>query len=156
MNLFLPSTARVCAGRCLVLIFLSAAGCGKADSSGQWTEVTGTVTSDGKPLAGAEVQFVPKSDAALGVHSTTTDEQGAFTLKSDKSNAPLRPGAYAVLVRKVGSKGNDPSLPGGGMGAVKNELPAVYSDKAKTPFQADLQAGTQALPPFEIKPAKPK
>ncbi|MBA4187725.1 MAG: hypothetical protein C0467_06870 [Planctomycetaceae bacterium] len=125
------------------------AGCGSNSSTSTTAEVTGTVTLDGKPLENAEVQFVPKSDPALGLHVAKTDSSGRFKITQDSPTNPVKPGTYAVLVSKV-IGGNDPSQPGGGMDAQKNEVPAVYQDRNKTPLSADVREGSNTLQPFQI------
>ncbi|WP_439620539.1 hypothetical protein [Gemmata sp.] len=128
-------------------------GCGSPAGSPS-AEVTGSVTLDGKPLAGAEVQFVPKGNAALGLHAAKTDAGGRFRVTRDAPNNPVKPGTYAVLVSKV-SGGNDPSQPGGGMEAQKNEVPAVYQDRNHTPLTAEVRDGATELPPFAITQSGP-
>ena len=145
---------RFCSQRSLALLttalgFLFLVGCGGKDSGSQ-SEVTGSVMFEGKPLPGAEIQFVPQGSGGARVHNVTTDEQGKYTLKSGPSD-PLEPGDYVVLVRKIATGGNDPSKPGGGMGAVTNEVPAAYADRAKSPFKVELKSGAQTLQPFEVK-----
>ncbi|VTT96835.1 Uncharacterized protein OS=Blastopirellula marina DSM 3645 GN=DSM3645_20907 PE=4 SV=1 [Gemmataceae bacterium] len=129
-------------------------GCGNPTTGGPSAEVTGSVTLDGKPLADAEVQFVPKGNAALGLHTAKTDAAGRFRITRDAPNNPVKPGTYAVLVSKV-SGGNDPSKPGGGMDAQKNEVPAAYQDRNRTPLTAEVRDGATDLPPFAISHAAP-
>jgi len=124
------------------------AGCGNSGNSVPSAEVTGTVTLDGQPLADAEVQLVPKS-SELGLHTAKTDASGHFRITQDAKNNPVKPGSYAVLVSKV-TGGNDPNAPGGGMDAQKNEVPAVYQDRNKTPLTAEVREGANALDPFQI------
>jgi len=132
------------------LLALATIGCDRHPSG--TAEVSGRVTLDGQPLAGAEVELVPQANPELGGHTATTDSDGAFTVQPPSgSNNPLRPGQYVVLVRKLRSKGNDPNQPGGGMGAVVDEVPAVYHDRARSPFVADVHDGENTLPTFDVK-----
>lgn len=136
--------------RVFVAAVLAAAtvGCG-SKTEGPSAEVTGSVTLDGKPLDNAEIQFVPKGNATLGLHTAKTDASGRFRVTRDAPNNPVKPGTYAVLVSKV-TGGNDPSQPGGGMDAQKNEVPAVYQDRSKTPLAAEVRDGATELQPFAI------
>ena len=137
--------------RIVLVSLLTAAqfGCGEKPSAPS-AEVTGVVTLDGAPLPDAEVQLVPKNaDAALGVHVGKTDAAGRFRITRDAPNNPVKPGTYSVLVSKL-TGGNDPSKPGGGMDAQKNEVPAPYQDRGKTPLIAEVRDGVNDLPPFAI------
>ncbi|HEX4608292.1 MAG TPA: carboxypeptidase-like regulatory domain-containing protein [Urbifossiella sp.] len=132
------------------VLALAAAGCG-GGAAGPTAEVSGTVNIDGQPLAGADVEFIPVSDAGLGIHVARTDASGAYTLKPDGSNMPFRPGSYVVTVRKLVTGGSDSGKPGGGMGAVTNEVPAAYGNRTKSQLRAEVKAGSQTLPAFELK-----
>lgn len=77
-------------------------GCGEAQRS--IAPVSGKVTPDGKPLAGASVIFIPMDDPKLplGVISKAeTDAQGHFTLiTSDERNGAVV-GEHAVRISTV-------------------------------------------------------
>ena len=84
--------------RLLVLLvavaLISAAGCGK----GGTVPLHGTVTLDGRPLAGATVHFIaqdPGGKDALG----STDAEGVFRLSTSKPDDGAFPGKYKVIVR---------------------------------------------------------
>ena len=118
------------------------AGCGGGHPT---ADVSGSVTLDGRPLADAEVKFVPTSDANLGMLVGTTDAGGRFSISHDAAGGSASVGSYAVLVSKPTGGA------GGEMGAVvKNDVTAVYQDRNRTPLKADLKAGTNALPPFAL------
>lgn len=119
-------------------------GCGGAHSA----TAHGTVMLNGQPLAGAEVQFIPKSDSSLGSHTTTTGPDGTFTLKAESSNAPVRPGSYVVVVNKW--LAGDSSKGGGGMEGMKNEIPEAYRAQATTTLKAEIKEGESTLDPFHI------
>ena len=117
------------------------AGCGGGAPT---ADVSGSVTLDGRPLADAQVQFVPATDANLGTLVGTTDPGGTFSISRDAAGGPALAGSYVVLVSK-------PVGAGGGMGAVvKNDVPDVYQDRNRTPLKADLKAGSNSLPPFAV------
>lgn len=117
------------------------AGCSESVKS---SIAQGTVTLNGQPLAGAEVQFIPKSDSTLGAHTTTTGPDGTFTMKAAAANTPLRPGSYIIVVNKwtAGS--------GGGMEGMKNEVPELYRAQATTTLKAEIKEGENALGTFSL------
>src|SRR5688572_7259469 len=69
------------------------AGCGSG--SGPTTViVTGTVTMDGKPLAGANVVFHPLDGAETALASqAVTDAEGRFELTTHAGGGKFKPGA---------------------------------------------------------------
>ena len=87
----------------LVTIFTVAAltGCG----NGKLTtiNVTGTVTYEGEPLAGATVNFIPKAEGQGHPAYGMTDAQGHYKLQTLLGNpdAGTTPGKYAVSVIKM-------------------------------------------------------
>jgi hypothetical protein len=126
---------------------ISLAGCGR----GPITRVTGQVTLDGKPLDGAQVQFVQKSDPALGYASAITNAAGAFTIEPDaRNNNLLRPGLFVVLVSK-----DVPQNASGEMGTpLLHLVPAIYGIQAQTPLSAEIKEGDNPLPPLEVRGEK--
>ncbi len=78
---------------------VSSLGCGGGSSGGVPVyPVSGTVTMDGGPVAGAAVTFAPKENqpAAAG----RTDSQGNFVLTTYTGGDGAAEGEYVVLVRK--------------------------------------------------------
>ena len=76
---------------CLMLA-LMLAGCGGSRTS----PVEGVVLLDGKPLAGASIQFVPqgKGRDATG----ETDQKGQFAMSTFKPRDGMLPGEYKVVI----------------------------------------------------------
>jgi hypothetical protein len=69
-----------------------AIGCGPKER--EIAPVSGTVTLDGQPLAGANVAFIPQATSGTVGHVTSrgrTDAQGKYTLKT--ADTPPRDGA---------------------------------------------------------------
>jgi hemoglobin len=90
-------------------------------------EVAGTVTLDGKPLAGATVAFHPDKGDPI---TAKTQEDGTYKVGAVKA------GRYRVTVSKeVGGK---------------QLIPARYSDPAKSTLEAEVKKGKQPLN-FELK-----
>src|SRR5262245_3750967 len=92
--------------------------------------VTGTVTMQGKPVAGAAVIFVPT--AADGeAASAITDSEGKYALTTWQAGDGARPGEYRVKVSKQDVAAVDPSK------MVKNlsieEEQKIYVENKKPP-----------------------
>src|SRR6187399_2370414 len=68
--------------------------------------VTGTVTSQGKPVAGAVITFVP-TDAGEAA-SAITDSEGKYALTTWAAGDGARPGEYRVKVSKQEQAAADP------------------------------------------------
>jgi carboxypeptidase family protein len=60
--------------------------------------VTGTVTLQGKPVAGAAVTFVPTGEGEAA--SAITDSEGKYALTTWQAGDGARPGEYRVKVSK--------------------------------------------------------
>lgn len=82
-------TARALAA---VLLAMGFSGCGGSRTS----PVEGVVLLDGKPVAGASVQFVPQG---AGRDATAeTDQNGQFVLSTFEPRDGAIPGAYKVVI----------------------------------------------------------
>lgn len=138
------------------LFALSAMGCGGV----KLVPVQGTVFKDGKPMADANVSFVPdqsnkESTAGTGV----TGEDGAFQIRFE-DRAGLSPGKYKVMVVSNSVEGIavNPDFEADPMMARQAALAKKPSEAAKaTPFRADFEAeieseGNKTLK-FEAKSA---
>ena len=93
-----------------LFVLVTVVGCGGGGEDIGAVPVEGTVTMDGKPLAGAAVAFVGTTEgtrAAAGV----TDESGKFVLTTVEQGDGAIPGEYKVTVTKT--KGEPPSAPTG-------------------------------------------
>ena len=112
---------------------------------------------DGQPLGGAQIQLLPKGDATHGMHSATTDSNGAFTISEPAgSNNPIRPGSYVVLVSKFAVQANAENQPGAGMGGMVNEVPEIYQDRNASPLVVEILSAKTTLPTLELKRAPDK
>ena len=90
----------------LVTVGVVLTGCGNSSRPPTYP-VTGTVTSQGKPVAGAVITFVPtdKGEAA----SAITDSEGKYALTTWEAGDGARPGQYGVKVSKQEQAAVDPS-----------------------------------------------
>ena len=136
----------------LVPLGLLACGCSRPPSA----RVRGQVLLDGRPLAGAAVQFWPKDDLDLGVYSGKAGPDGTFELQGRDGNR-VKPGRYIVVIsRNVKKDGTLPTKEDDQMalaapGALRNTLPVKYSDRNNPPFTVEVKVGDNRLPPFEVK-----
>lgn len=120
--------------------------------------VSGVVTMDGDPVAGATVTFSPKAGQPTAVGRT--DAQGKYQLTTYESGDGAAPGEYAVLISKsdVGpveeiAHGPDFESPaqhraqqrGGSM------LPAQYANAADTPLTATVAEGGENKIDFNLE-----
>ena len=91
----------------LTIVGIVLTGC-SSSSRPRTYPVTGTVTSQGKPLAGAAITFVPTGDDAEAA-SAITDANGKYALTTWKAGDGARPGEYRVKVSKQAQTTVDPS-----------------------------------------------
>jgi hypothetical protein len=79
--------------RVLFTLFVAAiAGCGGART----TPVEGVVLLDGKPLAGASIQFVPQEKGRQA--TAETDASGQFAMSTLQPRDGVLPGTYKVVI----------------------------------------------------------
>jgi len=91
--------------------------CGTKPDLPELGQVTGVVTLDDQPLAGANVTFIPtNSRPCVGA----TDAEGRYTLyfNSETTGAPL--GTHSVQISKMGEDGDTTEL-----------IPASYNSNTK-------------------------
>jgi hypothetical protein len=139
---------------CLVFaVLLTTVGCGS--DYVPLAEVEGTVTLDGKPLEGAEVQFVPEPGKAVIAPRSTgrTNEQGQFKLVCDDGRSGAMLGEHRVAVMDLKAYGDTPpSVEKGARYESADALPQpkfrfgqIYSDLTRTPLRKEVKAGKQTI-----------
>jgi hypothetical protein len=163
-----------CALRASLLLLLMSVGCGDAKT----VKVQGTVTLDGKPLAGAMVTFLPLSEKEGRAGGGRTDSGGNFRLTTFKTDDGLLPGQYRVTVvmpdddranvtggnpmemdekakRAYFSKGSSQGRREAAKRKTKkpSPIPAVYGDPLKTPFKETVPHGRPVK--IELKSTEP-
>lgn len=136
---------------CGTSLLLVAVGCGS-----KLPVVSGTVTLDGQPLAGATVIFMPE-DEALSPALGTTDANGGYTLEQEEGVAGIQRGEYSVRITtfQPGSQDTDPATP-----AIREKVPVRYNlntelnevvgaeqDSQEKPFNYDLKSGGPIFQP---------
>ncbi len=136
--------ARLLLGFALVL----GLGCGP----GQFAPVSGTVTMNGKPLAGALVIFSPIAregsiDAGPG-SSGKTNDKGEYALTSDTGRTGALVGKHRVsvsLMNPGAGDSDDRRRPG----QLVNQVPVRYNGKTELTY--DVPAGGTNKADFSLK-----
>ena len=90
----------------LLTVGIVLAGCSKSSRPPTYP-VTGTVTFQGKPVAGAAITFVPTGEGEAA--SAITDSEGKYALTTWQAGDGARPGEYRVKVSKQEQAAVDPS-----------------------------------------------
>lgn len=127
-------------------------GCGSGGAISGTAPVTGKVTYNGQPVAGASIGFY--TDAADGrVAVATSRADGSYELMTLDTKGAL-PGNYSVTVKKTeippeltkevsmeeaAANANKP-LP-----QPKELLPAKYGTPAKTPLKFEVKSGSNTI-----------
>ena len=124
----------------LVAVLVICCGCGSKTEGPATAAVTGEVTLDGVPVAGADVSFLPAADGANTVPAqAVTDDAGKFEVISvfdqGKTTKPgMTPGNYSVEVSLL------QRAPAGEAftAAPKNALPEKYASAATSGLQVTV------------------
>ena len=90
----------------LVAVGIVLSGCSNSSKPPTYP-VTGTVTMQGKPVAGAAITFVPTTEGEAA--SAITDSEGKYALTTWAAGDGARPGEYRVKVSKQEQQAVDPS-----------------------------------------------
>jgi len=132
----------------LVTIFTAIAlttGCG--DGKLATIKVSGTVTYDGAPLAGAAVSFSPKGEGhpAYGF----TDDNGYYILQTQLGNpdAGTTPGEYEVTIRK---RKELPDNERRGVIEAPSIIPERYENPAMSGLTATVEKGKENVFDFTL------
>jgi hypothetical protein len=139
---------------CLIFAF-TLVGCGGARTS----PVEGIVLLDGKPLAGASIQFVPQEQ---GKDATgQTDNSGQFAMSTFQPRDGVLPGTYKVVISpptgevdptKYGNAGD--AMSAASKAPAKKEstgpaFPQQYSRADQTPLTQEVPVKGQVK--FDLK-----
>lgn len=139
------------------LTILVVLGCGGDPKKPDTSPVSGTVTLDGKPLAGAVVAFYDvagKSNPGTG----TTDEAGKYTV-GFATNRGIIPGSYKVIISHyVGLDGSPLKLEEGMdveqllmQEKAKNSLPEAFTSIDATSLKAEVKSGQSHTFDWKLK-----
>ncbi len=126
------------------------------------TPVSGLVTLDGQPCAGANVAFIPLGETSGNGGLGQTDETGKFTAhlhdgQTGKGPPGLLPGQYKVLINKTVNPDGTPFIATAEVAPIdanaKELLPEIYSNYEQTKLQADVGLAAVELK-YELRSAR--
>jgi hypothetical protein len=141
------------AERSLVTAFLilTPMGCG-GNGNPSHVRVSGTITLNGAPLAGAQVTFIPINDTQGIGAEARTEADGRYQLIDRRGKPGTEPGAYKVTISKrlmpdgseVPVDDKTPPI----RSPARESLPPYYSDASRTRLQVVVpeQGGTIDFP----------
>src|SRR5687768_4389869 len=123
-----------------LLALVAVAGCDSSTEGPQTFAVTGIVTLDGQPVAGADVAFLPGAgtpDAAPA--QAVTDDRGRFEVttlfdQGRTSRAGMTAGSYGVQITQL----TRPPPSTGLSQAPRNMLPQKYASTATSGLSATV------------------
>lgn len=127
----------------MFLLAFAASGCGAKPAAALVdVPVSGVVTLDGAPLAGAMVYFQSSDPAAFASLAGMTDESGLYRLKTVTPQTSAFSGAYQVSISRMlkpdGSSLGPNEMPAN-VGATES-LPPKYSMIGQSQLKADVPA----------------
>src|SRR3954463_16517520 len=131
----------------LVTVGIVLTGCSNSSRPPRYP-VTGMVTYQGKPLAGAVITFVP-TGADGEAASAFTDADGKYALTTWEAGDGARPGEYRVKVSKQEQQAVDPSKMVKNLSIEEEQKTYVESKKPRPPakslipskYQDDVTSG---------------
>ena len=139
-----------------VALILAAIGCG-GPSLPNAVSVSGTVSYQDKPVAGAQV-VLNNTDEKGKPASGVTDAQGNFSVQTYVDGAQAKgamPGSYKVTVTKIeqstlSSEEMMKAASGGNPAGPKHLLPKKYSSLTTTSLTAEVKKGSPAPLKLEL------
>jgi hypothetical protein len=119
-----------CGGLLLMLAVLCLSGCGSSDGY-TLVPVSGTITLDGKPLAGASVSFQRTGgDTTVGPGSgAVTDASGKYELKTAEANSQMGAVVGQHVVRITGVQDQRAADDDTAHPMAKDPVPPRYRDR---------------------------
>ncbi len=134
----------------VLMLVLVWCGCSSRSGTGPaLIPVEGTVTLDGKPLAGALVTFIPVGDTRGSGGTGYTDQNGRYTLRSADGGAGVPAGPYRVTISKLVMPDGSDYSPQAGVAPMdspaQERLPVQYSDLQFTTLQATVSKQDQPI-----------
>jgi hypothetical protein len=125
------------------LILAAVAGCGK--SPPPQTDVSGTVTFEGKPVEGVIVTFYPiveKGQPRLAYSRATSDAAGKYTLISEDG----KPGAVVAKHKVVVNWPVRGAKEMATQAAPSPAIPTQYTTATETPIEVEVKSGQNDIP----------
>lgn len=140
-----------------LLLVAAISGCGKGEGGPNLVPAEGIVTLDGRPLANADVMFIPQGETAGQALFGRTDAQGRFHVGTpDGKRRGAAVGRYKVTIQKlVKPDGSDfiPDPNAGPMdtGGFRELLPPRYASEAETQLEAEVPPGGSRELRFDLQ-----
>jgi hypothetical protein len=149
----------------VVAMVFALLGCSEPSGRSGVARVSGTVTLDDAPLAGANVQFLPENpkELHLGAFGADTSSDGKFERVLGQGMY-AQPGRFVVVITKGAGVGAPPPAVTGpkdedktkelmkiGPGKAGGSLPAIYGSRDQSPFKVELKLGINEVGPFHLK-----
>lgn len=151
------------------LLLLAGAGCNSSNFPDP-VPVSGKVTYKGKPVEGAQVTFLSRTETARSA-SGRTDAEGNYALSTFNTDDGAIPGEYTVTISKIEQGAADSSIDvesgefgadygammaaaaDGGNKAVlgENQLPEKYSKAAESGLQRAVREGDRNEFSFDLE-----
>lgn len=130
-----------------VLMCVVTIGCGGAERK----PISGTITVDGKPAAGAVLLFHPDSGTTGSVGSAVAGDDGVFNIVSDM-NPGLAPGSYRVTISwpDPNVKPSERAIMLGTAEPGPDLLKGKYVSKSASNLTVQVDASSDQLPPIEL------
>lgn len=130
----------------IVVLPILALGCGE-EPPAPTVPVTGRVTFEGQPVAGASVDFVPGGGRAPA--TAVADENGEFELSTFIRGDGAVPGTHTVTVLPPVNSSGAEKVVAGQAGKSASVVPGRYSTPQTTPFEFEVKEGQENH--FELK-----
>lgn len=128
---------------------MALSGCGSTASGPATIPVTGEVTLNGQPVAGADVAFMPKVEGAASAPAQAiTGDTGRFEVVSlfdqgRTTRSGMLPGAYSVSVTQLEQPSSSARPP-------RNLLSEKYASPASSGLSAEVDARGENHFKFEL------
>jgi hypothetical protein len=129
-------------GRRILAVALLALACGCSDPGPQMYSISGTATSNGKPLPNLYINFSPDDKSKYADSAAMTDAEGRFTMRVG-SREGVFPGPHTVIVAdpaglQGGSSSSDPDYQAAIKKYGRNSPLRVTIDKDDDEFELKL------------------
>lgn len=129
----------------LVLFLVSSFGCSGSVERDPTVPVSGTVTFNGQPVAGANVTFIPASGRpATGI----TDDSGVYKLKTFEENDGAVVGSHKVTISKSSAPAGNSAEE---LKSMKSELPEKYNNPESSGLTAEVKEGQDTPIDFKLE-----
>ena len=109
--------------------------------------VTGSLTYEGEPMAGAMLAFFPAADQSATSHGVS-DESGNYTLSTHLTGDGAPAGQYIVTIYwpdRRGLKSTSPEEEDSPEQTLPNRLPKAYSRAKTSALRATVEAGPNQI-----------